>query len=63
MSFVSNPKSESAIGVTIEVIPKTAKMLKIFDPIKFPNEIAFSFFKTAMMEKKKIDPPTKQLTL
>ena len=31
-------------------MPKTAKILKILDPSKFPREIAFSFFNTAITE-------------
>ena len=50
ISLVNKPRSEKATGVTMEVIPKTAKMLKMFEPIRFPNEMAFSFFITAMME-------------
>ena len=36
--------------MTIEVIPRTAKTLKILDPSKFPKEILFSFLKTATIE-------------
>ena len=31
-------------------MPITAKILKIFEPIKFPKEMAFSFFITATIE-------------
>ena len=34
-------------GLTIDVIPITAKMLKIFEPIMFPMEISSSFLNTA----------------
>ena len=34
----------------IEVIPRTASKLNIFDPIRFPIEIAFSLFITAIIE-------------
>ena len=32
------------------VNPKTEAILKIFEPIKLPKEIAFSFFKAAIIE-------------
>ena len=38
------------IGFMIEVIPKTKPILKIFDPIKFPTEIPFSFFEIAIID-------------
>ena len=50
ISFVYNAGSLILIGVIIEVIPKTAKILNTLDPIKFPIEIAFSFFMTAIIE-------------
>ncbi len=34
-------------GLTIDVTPITAKMLKIFEPIIFPMEISSSFLNTA----------------
>ena len=34
-------------GLTIDVNPTTAKILKIFDPIIFPIEISNSFLNTA----------------
>ena len=34
----------------MEVIPRTARILKIFEPNKFPNEIAFSLFRAAIIE-------------
>ena len=34
-------------GLTIDVNPITAKILKIFDPIIFPIEISNSFLNTA----------------
>ena len=34
----------------MEVIPNTANTLKIFDPIKFPKEIPFSFLYKATRE-------------
>ena len=38
------------IGLIIAVIPNTDAKLKIFEPIKLPNEIAFSFFKAAITD-------------
>ena len=38
------------MGVIREVIPSTASKLKILEPIRFPTEIAFSFFITAITE-------------
>ena len=37
-------------GVKMDVIPSTAKTLNIFEPIKFPIEIFFSFFNKATSE-------------
>ena len=37
-------------GVKMDVIPSTAKTLNIFEPIKFPIEIFFSFFNKAISE-------------
>ena len=34
----------------MEVTPKTDPILKIFDPIRFPKEIAFSFLTAAMTD-------------
>ena len=38
------------MGVIIAVIPKTPKMLKMFEPNKFPRDMAFSFLMTAITE-------------
>jgi len=38
------------IGFIIAVKPNTEAILKILDPIKLPNEIAFSFFSAAITE-------------
>ena len=43
-------KSCTWIGLIIEVIPKTAKILNMFEPIRLPKEIAFSFLIIAIME-------------
>ena len=50
MSLLIKFISVTSIGWIIDVIPNTAKILKIFDPIKLPTEIAFSFFITAITE-------------
>ena len=34
----------------IAVIPNTEPILKMLEPIKLPSEIAFSFFKAAMID-------------
>lgn len=50
MSLDNNPWSTTVIGVMIEVIPNTANRLKIFEPIKLPTEMAFSFLITAITD-------------
>ena len=50
ISLSNSLGSIAFIGVMIAVMPKTAKRLKILEPIKFPNEMAFSFLSIAMTE-------------
>ncbi len=50
ISTVSIFSLVTSIGCIIAVNPKTEAILKIFDPIKFPSEIAFSFLSAAMTE-------------
>ena len=38
------------MSLIIAVIPNTDPMLKIFEPIKFPTEMLFSFFAIATKE-------------
>ena len=38
------------MSLIIAVIPNTDPMLKIFEPIKFPTEMLFSFFDIATKE-------------
>ena len=47
ISLLNISESSTTIGLIIEVIPNTEPILKIFDPIKFPKEIPFSFFAIA----------------
>ena len=47
ISLLKISVSSTTIGLIIEVIPNTEPILKIFDPIKFPKEIHFSFFTIA----------------
>ena len=49
-SLVSNLSSTRETGVMIEVMPNTAKTLKILDPIRFPREMAFSFLIMAIID-------------
>lgn len=50
ISLVSIWGSVTAIGFTSDVNPKTEPILKIFEPIKFPSEIAFSCLAAAITE-------------
>ena len=45
-----NLLSVTETGVTIAVIPKTAIILNILDPIRFPIEIAFLFLRIAITD-------------
>ncbi len=38
------------MGFTIEVIPKTLRILKIFEPNIFPTEMSICFFNAAITE-------------
>ena len=42
----------SVIGMVVmmDVIPSTEPILKIFEPIRFPKEMAFSFLAAAMTD-------------
>ena len=40
----------TAIGLIIAVKPKTEQILKILEPIKLPNEMAFSCLIAAMID-------------
>jgi len=48
--LLSNFWSSRGIGLTIAVTPKTEPILKIFEPIKLPSDIDFSFFTAAIIE-------------
>ncbi len=49
--FVDNILGDStAIGLIIAVKPSTEAILKILEPIKLPNESAFSFFNAAITD-------------
>ena len=50
MSFVIKLSSSTAIGFTIDVIPNTAKTLKILEPIRLPIDKSFCFFNAAIIE-------------
>ena len=48
MSLSKILESVISIGLIIDVSPKTDPILKIFEPIKFPIEIPFSFLAIAI---------------
>ena len=47
---ISGELGLTVIGLIIAVIPKTDARLKMLEPIKFPKDIALSFFKAAITE-------------
>lgn len=49
-SLLNKPESTGFIGIIDAVIPITARILKIFEPIKFPRDMAFSLLAIAMIE-------------
>ena len=47
---ISGVSEFTVIGLIIAVSPKTDAILKIFEPIKLPNDMAFSFLSAAITE-------------